>query len=231
MSPATACRTTRSGSAGSSARSCGASCACRSLDAVRPSRRGVDLDGRRSGTPSTVAYRSRGSPLARERDPWPRPPRRSGPRRCPNRSRRNPASLCRRTRSPTASSVGSSARRCTARNSSTSAWASPPLAVFASDNLSSSAYATEEILHVLLPVAGVIAFSLVMPITIAMCVVLGFLILSYRETIKEYPSAGGRLPGHEGQLRPDDRPGRRRAAADRLHPHGGGVVRRRHLAR
>ena len=65
------------------------------------------------------------------------------------------------------------------------------LAVFASDNLSSSAYATEEILHVLLPVAGVIAFSLVMPITIAMCVVLGFLILSYRETIKEYPSAGG----------------------------------------
>jgi amino acid transporter len=65
------------------------------------------------------------------------------------------------------------------------------LAVFASDNLSSSAYATEEILHVLLPVAGVIAFSLVLPITIAMCVVLGFLILSYRETIKEYPSAGG----------------------------------------
>jgi amino acid transporter len=65
------------------------------------------------------------------------------------------------------------------------------LAVFASDNLSSSAYATEEILHVLLPVAGVIAFSLVFPITVAMCVVLGFLILSYRETIKEYPSAGG----------------------------------------
>jgi amino acid transporter len=65
------------------------------------------------------------------------------------------------------------------------------LAVFASDNLSSSAYATEEILHVLIPVAGVVAFSLVFPITVAMCVVLGFLILSYRETIKEYPSAGG----------------------------------------
>ena len=65
------------------------------------------------------------------------------------------------------------------------------LAVFASDNLSSSAYATEEILHVLLPVAGLVAFSLVFPITVAMCVVLGFLILSYRETIKEYPSAGG----------------------------------------
>ena len=65
------------------------------------------------------------------------------------------------------------------------------LAVFASDNLSSSAYATEEILHVLIPIAGVVAFSLVVPITLAMCVVLGFLILSYRETIKEYPSAGG----------------------------------------
>ena len=65
------------------------------------------------------------------------------------------------------------------------------LAVFASDNLSSSAYATEEILHVLVPVVGLAAFSLVVPITVAMLVVLGFLILSYRETIKAYPSAGG----------------------------------------
>ena len=65
------------------------------------------------------------------------------------------------------------------------------LAVFASDNLSSSAYATEEILHVLIPLVGLAAFSLVVPITVAMVVVLGFLILSYRETIKEYPSAGG----------------------------------------
>ncbi|MFZ6003720.1 MAG: amino acid permease [Actinomycetota bacterium] len=65
------------------------------------------------------------------------------------------------------------------------------LAVFASDNLSSSAYATEEILHVLIPAVGLAAFSLVVPVTIAMLVVLGFLILSYRETIKEYPSAGG----------------------------------------
>jgi len=65
------------------------------------------------------------------------------------------------------------------------------LAVFASDNLSSSAYATEEILHVLVPIAGLVAFSLVVPITISMLVVLAFLILSYRETIKAYPSAGG----------------------------------------
>jgi amino acid transporter len=65
------------------------------------------------------------------------------------------------------------------------------LAVFASDNLSSSAYATEEILRVLIPVFGILAFGLVTPITIAMLVVLGFLILSYRQTIKEYPTAGG----------------------------------------
>ena len=65
------------------------------------------------------------------------------------------------------------------------------LAVFASDNLSSSAYATEEILRVLIPVIGLGAFALVVPITIALLVVLGFLILSYRQTIKAYPTAGG----------------------------------------
>jgi amino acid transporter len=64
------------------------------------------------------------------------------------------------------------------------------LAVFASDNLSSCAYATEEILHVLVPVIGIAAFSLIVPLTLAMIVVLGFLILSYRETIKAYPKAG-----------------------------------------
>src|SRR3954454_7369144 len=65
------------------------------------------------------------------------------------------------------------------------------LAVFASDNLSSSAYATEEILRVLVPAVGLAAFALVVPLTVAMLVVLGFLILSYRQTIKAYPTAGG----------------------------------------
>ncbi|MFN8024254.1 MAG: amino acid permease [Acidimicrobiales bacterium] len=65
------------------------------------------------------------------------------------------------------------------------------LAVFASDNLSSCAYATEEILRVLIPYVGLAAFSLVTPVTVALLVVLGFLILSYRQTIKAYPSAGG----------------------------------------
>src|SRR5438477_6343706 len=65
------------------------------------------------------------------------------------------------------------------------------LAVFASDNLSSSAYATEEMLRVLIPIVGIGAFALVVPITTALLVVLFFLILSYRQTIKAYPSAGG----------------------------------------
>src|SRR5579885_3656308 len=65
------------------------------------------------------------------------------------------------------------------------------LAVFSSDCISSSAYATEEILRVLVIAVGLAAFSLVVPVTIAMLVVLFFLILWYRETIKEYPTAGG----------------------------------------
>jgi len=65
------------------------------------------------------------------------------------------------------------------------------LAVFSSDCISSSAYATEEILRVLVPAVGLAAFSLVVGITVAMLGVLFFLILSYRETIREYPTAGG----------------------------------------
>src|SRR4051794_2035335 len=65
------------------------------------------------------------------------------------------------------------------------------LAVFASDALSSTAYASEEILRVLVPVVGVLAFSQVVPITLCMVVVLVILMFSYRQTIKAYPSAGG----------------------------------------
>jgi len=66
------------------------------------------------------------------------------------------------------------------------------LAVFASDNLSSTAYATEEIIRVLVPVIGFMAFTtFVLPITLAILFVLFVLILSYRQTIKAYPSAGG----------------------------------------
>lgn len=65
------------------------------------------------------------------------------------------------------------------------------LAVFASDNLSSVAYATEEILKAVVPVVGLAAFGLLMPTTIGILVVLAILVFSYRQTIKAYPSAGG----------------------------------------
>ena len=65
------------------------------------------------------------------------------------------------------------------------------LPVFASDALSSSAYATEEILKVAVPAVGAVAFSLVMPITFAILAVLAILLFSYRQTIKAYPSGGG----------------------------------------
>ena len=65
------------------------------------------------------------------------------------------------------------------------------LAVFASDNLSSSAYATEEILNVLVKAAAIGIFAMVVPITLALLAVLGILLFSYRQTIKAYPQAGG----------------------------------------
>ncbi|MFN2643227.1 MAG: hypothetical protein ABR548_15280 [Actinomycetota bacterium] len=64
--------------------------------------------------------------------------------------------------------------------------------MFASDNLSSSAYASEEILRVLLGAGlGAAAFARVVPITIALLGVLGVLLFSYRQTIKAYPQARG----------------------------------------
>ena len=60
------------------------------------------------------------------------------------------------------------------------------LSVFSSDNISSSAYATEEMMRVLL-VAGIGAFSLVMPLTLVIAVVLAIVATSYRQTIRAYP--------------------------------------------
>ena len=65
------------------------------------------------------------------------------------------------------------------------------LAVFSSDNMSSVAYATEEILRVLIPAVGVTAFALVVPVSVAIVLIEAILIFSYRQTIKAYPSAGG----------------------------------------
>jgi amino acid transporter len=64
------------------------------------------------------------------------------------------------------------------------------LAIFASDNISSSAYATEEIMRVLV-LAGIGALALTLPITLVICCVLGIVVLSYRQVIRAYPSGGG----------------------------------------
>ncbi|HEY3111500.1 MAG TPA: APC family permease, partial [Chloroflexota bacterium] len=64
------------------------------------------------------------------------------------------------------------------------------LAVFASDNISSSAYATEEIMRVLI-LAGAGMLALTLPITLAICVVLAIVVISYQQTISAYPSGGG----------------------------------------
>ena len=64
------------------------------------------------------------------------------------------------------------------------------LAVLSSDALSSVAYATEEILLVLIT-AGSAALGLSLPIAIAIIALLGIVVLSYRQTIRAYPQGGG----------------------------------------
>jgi len=67
---------------------------------------------------------------------------------------------------------------------------STALAVFASDALSSVAYATEEILLVLI-LAGTVALSYSIPIGIAIAVLIAIVVSSYRQTIRAYPQGGG----------------------------------------
>jgi amino acid transporter len=64
------------------------------------------------------------------------------------------------------------------------------LAVFASDALSSTAYATQEIL-VVLAAAGAIAFGLALPIAVAIVALLAVVTISYEQTIHAYPGGGG----------------------------------------
>jgi amino acid transporter len=67
---------------------------------------------------------------------------------------------------------------------------STALAVFASDALSSVAYATEEILLVLV-LAGTAALSYSLPISIAIAILIAIVVSSYRQTIRAYPQGGG----------------------------------------
>src|SRR5439155_23657721 len=76
------------------------------------------------------------------------------------------------------------------------------LAVFSSDALSSVAYATEEILLILV-LAGTAAAHLDVPIAIAITGLLAIVTISYQQTIHAYPSGGGSYivpPAHLGTV-------------------------------
>jgi amino acid transporter len=66
--------------------------------------------------------------------------------------------------------------------------------VFSSDPISSTAYATEEILLVLVGASlagGVLATGLALPVALAIVGLLALLVVSYRQVVDAYPSAGG----------------------------------------
>lgn len=67
------------------------------------------------------------------------------------------------------------------------------LPVFASDAISSTAYATDEILIVFLSLAGIgmLAFDTLLPIALMVIALLAIVVNSYRQTIHAYPTGGG----------------------------------------
>ena len=69
---------------------------------------------------------------------------------------------------------------------------SKALAIFSSDAISSSAYATEEILRALLLAGiGFAALNLALPISIAIALLLAVVAISYRQVCIAYPTGGG----------------------------------------
>jgi len=65
------------------------------------------------------------------------------------------------------------------------------LGVLSPDCISSSAYGSEEMLRILIPAVGVAAFTLLLPVTAAVILVLLFVTLSYREVVMVYTRTGG----------------------------------------
>ena len=65
------------------------------------------------------------------------------------------------------------------------------LGVLSPDGISSSAYGTEEILIALLPLAGLAAFTLILPMTLVILFVMLLVVLSYREVVMVYIRPGG----------------------------------------
>jgi amino acid transporter len=65
------------------------------------------------------------------------------------------------------------------------------IGVLAPDMISSSAYGTEEMLVVMVPIIGLAAFSMVIPITLAILAVMVFVMVSYSQVIGVYTKSGG----------------------------------------
>ncbi len=75
------------------------------------------------------------------------------------------------------------------------------LAIFSSDAISSSAYATEEILRILL-VAGAAMFIWSVPVAAAIVVLLAVVAFSYRQVVHAYPNGGGAYAVARANFRP-----------------------------
>jgi amino acid transporter len=75
------------------------------------------------------------------------------------------------------------------------------LAIFSSDAISSSAYATEEILRVLV-IGGALAFVLSVQVAVAIAVLLGVVALSYRQLCRAFPNGGGAYAVARAELTP-----------------------------
>ena len=101
--------------------------------------------------------------------------------------------------------------------------------------MSSSAYATEQILRILIPIGGLAAFGLVTPITLVILGVLAVVTICYREVVKSYPKAGGSYVVSRDNFGPNVAQIAGAALLDQLHHHRGGLGgrrdRRHHLGR
>jgi len=65
------------------------------------------------------------------------------------------------------------------------------LGVLSPDGISSAAYGIEEMLIAMLPVAGIAAFTLIVPMTLVILAGVALVVLSYREVVSVYTRAGG----------------------------------------
>ena len=65
------------------------------------------------------------------------------------------------------------------------------LGVLSCDGISSAAYGTEEMLIEMIPVVGLAAFTLILPMTLVVLAGIALVVLSYREVVSVYTRAGG----------------------------------------